>query len=165
MNVLISVDGSAASAKAVGFVEEMYAPQKSEELAVTLFHVVESLPDDFLARAEDSRSAASYSDVRGDWESARHADGERLLEEHKQALVKAGIRESGIEKKLVVRSAERGAQKVIAALAIIEEMKAGDYDVVCLGRRGASGVEGSFLGSVAEKVLREAQGRTVCVVD
>ena len=53
----------------------------------------------------------------------------------------------------------------MAALAIIEEMQGGQYDLVVLGRRGASPAAESFVGSVTEKVLREARGKTVWVVD
>jgi hypothetical protein len=70
--------------------------------------------------------------------------------------------------KLVVREGRPEARKVVAALAIIEELNRGPYEIVCLGRRGtgaAGTAMSSFPGSVAEKVLRSAQGKTVWVVD
>ena len=53
----------------------------------------------------------------------------------------------------------------LPALAIIQEMKQGNYDTVVIGRRGTSARVESFLGGVAEKVAREAYGRTLCIVD
>ncbi len=44
-------------------------------------------------------------------------------------------------------------------------MKKGDYQVVCVGRRGTSSAQGSFPASMAEKILQESRGRTIWVVD
>ena len=164
MKVLLAVDGSQATNAAVALVARIFAPHVDGGAAITLFHVAESLPDDLL-RAGDAARAAEFRKMSDDFDAQRKREGERLLDRQRQALLDAGIAEAGIERKLVTRDTRPGAGKVMAAIAIIEEMRAGEYDIVCLGRRGASGAEGSFLGSVAEKVLREARGRTVWVVD
>lgn len=165
MNVLLAVDRSPATANAVEFLGRVLGGTTAKEHTITLFHVVESLPDDFLARVSSPETLAEYEKVSEDWTFARNSEGERLLDELQKTLAAAGFPESGVQKKLVTRESRPGSGKVIAALAIIQEMQSGDYEVVCLGRRTAAGAEGSFLGSVAEKVLREARGRTVWVVD
>lgn len=165
MKVLLAVDRSKATDVAVAFVAKVFAPHVEGAAAITLFHVAESLRDEMLTFTHDAVRADELHKVMEHIEAERKQEGERLLERQRQALMDASIAEADIERKLVTRESLPGAGKVMASLAIIEEMKAGDYDVVCLGRRGASGAEGSFLGSVAEKVLREARGRTVWVVD
>jgi nucleotide-binding universal stress UspA family protein len=50
-------------------------------------------------------------------------------------------------------------------LAIIEEMRQGNYDLVVIGRRGASATIPTLVGGVAEKIAREAYGRTLWIVD
>jgi nucleotide-binding universal stress UspA family protein len=163
VKVLIAVDGSQATDAAVALVANVFAPHVDGAVSITLFHVAESLPDD-LFRGDAAR-AAEFQKMCDDFDAERKREGERLLDRQRQALLEAGIAEADVERKLVARDSRPGAGKVMAAMAIIEEMRAGNYDVVCLGRRGAGGAEGSFLGSVAEKVLREARGRTVWVVD
>jgi len=143
----------------------MFAGRPPGADSVTLFHVLESLPDELVKRTGDADHAETYRKVCRDLDADSKVKGEALLVEQKQSLVDAGVAESDIERKLILRESHPGAGKVVASLAIIEEMHAGGYDVVCLGRRGETGAAGSFLGSVAEKVLREARGRTVWVVD
>lgn len=138
MNLLLAVDHSEASAKAVRFVAELLGGGSHANASITLFHVLE----------DDSASKC-----------------ETLVEQHRQALIQSGLRENAVRTKLQPLNAEPAGRKVHAALALIDEMRGGTYDVVCLGRRGSSKLEGTFLGSVAEKVLREAQGKTVWVVD
>ena len=88
-----------------------------------------------------------------------------MLAEHKQALLKAGVASAAVQTKLQVTDCLPESKKVAAALAIIGEMQSGTYDLVCLGRGGATGLAASFIGSVAEKVLRAGQGRSILVVD
>lgn len=165
MNILLAVDHSEASRKAVAFVGEVLGKANSGGVAVTLLHVVESLPDYLLNRVTDESVSAADKQVAREWTENDRAKGEELLAESKRSLVGQGVGETTIETKLLVKSGTPEAKKVVAALAIIEQMKQGPYDVVCLGRRGSEAAEGSFLSSVAEKVLREAAGKTVWVVD
>jgi nucleotide-binding universal stress UspA family protein len=165
VKVLLAVDRSKATDAAVAFVAKVFSPHVDGAVAITLFHVAESLRDEMLPASRDDVRAAELQKVMEHLDAERKQEGERLLDAQRQALLDAGLAEADIERKLVTRESLPGAGKVMASLAIIEEMKAGAYDVVCLGRRGASGAAGSFLGSVAEKVLREARGRTVWVVD
>lgn len=163
MKVLLPVDQSQASVKAVLFAAKLLAGHKGEA-KVTLLHVAESIPD-FLLAGRGGQSAQIYGKVVEDWEAEQKSSGEALLEGHRKSLVDAGLSASAVQTKLVVRESRPEACKVVAALSIIEEMQAGNYSVVCLGRRGSTAAEGAFPGSVAEKVLREAAGRTVWVVD
>lgn len=162
MNILLPVDGSPASRYAVQFVGTLVAGMPAKP-KVTLYHVVETLPEYLLSRGTDSGSG--YRQVIEDLTATRKVEGERLLQEQRKTLEAAGVPESSIHAKLEVRDALPEAKKVVAAIAIIEEMKSGKYEVVAMGRHGNSSTEGTFVGTVAEKVLREARGRTVWVID
>lgn len=167
MKILLPVDHSEASREAVQFVGRLFGPGQAdrEGLTITLLHVGESLPDSLLALGEKAPAGSPHKQVIDDWQAAIKHDGARLLQERKRDLIDAGVPDDVIGTKLIAKESRPGAKKVVAVLTIIDEMKQGDYTVVCLGRRGTTAAGGSFLGSVAEKVLREAQGKTVWVVD
>jgi nucleotide-binding universal stress UspA family protein len=165
VKILLAVDKSAASDKAVGFVGGMLAGRGSGDVSLTLLHIVESIPEFLVDHRGSSLAKEVYRQVIDECETAHRHEGEQLLDQHRLALIDAGVPEKAIDIKLVVKESRPEAKKVIAALSIIEEMKRGDYPIVALGRRGSSAAEGSFLGSVAEKVLRESNGRTVWVID
>jgi len=163
VKILLAIDQSENSRAAVQFAAKMLAPHQSKH-TVTLYHVIETLPEYLLLRGGEA-NAEAYHHVIDDLTATRRTEGERLLAEQKQAVQAAGVPAVAVTTKLEVRDALPEAKKVVAALAIIDEMKSGEYDLVCLGRRGGTAAEGTFLGSVAEKVLREAGGRTVWVID
>jgi nucleotide-binding universal stress UspA family protein len=165
VNILLAIDHSDASRKAVRFVGDAFGRNLSGDLSVTLLHVGDSLPEFILSRSADAEAGNAFRQVAEEWTATARSEGESLLAAQKEALVEAGLPQESVRTRLILKEALPEAKKVAAALAIIEEMKTGDYDVVCLGRRGTSPAISVFPGSVAEKVLREAAGRTVWVVD
>jgi len=165
MELLLAVDKSDASIKAVRFVGNMFGGDTRNDVSVTILHVIESLPDFLVQRCADTEAASAYREVAQEWTANDREAAERLLAEQKQVLVDAGLAEASVQTLVVEKEARPNTEKVVAALAIIEEMQRGSYAVVCLGRRSTSPVGSVFLGSVAEKVLREAHGKTVWVVD
>ena len=165
MNVLIAVDHSEASAKAVQFAGRLFSGRSSESLNITLFHVVESLPDFLLSRAQDGESAEVYGRIVSEWELDNRRRGDELVAAHQATLTQAGVPQSSLHVKLTIRESRPEARRVMAAQAIIEEMTNENYDTVIVGRRGASSAMGSLLGSVAIKVAREATGRSIIIVD
>lgn len=162
MKVLLPVDRSEASTKVVQFVSQFLAGRGRQD-QVIVYHVAEFLPEFVLSDVPEpgltTRSLAER------WASRAKADGEALLVEKQQSLVKAGLPAECVQTKLELKDCLPESKKVAAALAIIGEMQSGGYDLVCLGRRGASGLSASLIGGVAEKVLREGHGRSVLVVD
>lgn len=163
MKVLVCVDHSDSSRKAVAFVGRVLGTCSASDLKITLFHVAEFLPEFVLTdSAEPGLTPRSLAEK---WGARARQDGEQLLNEQMSALSGAGIPATALETRLIATDCLPESRKVAAALSIIEEMKSGAYDVVCIGRRGASQLTSSFIGGVAEKILREAAGRTVWVVD
>lgn len=165
MKILLAIDASEASRKAVAFVAKVFVGGAPSDLRITLLHVVDSLPDFIMSRSSDPASAPAFREVANEWTASSRTEGEKLIAGCALKLTSSGIPGSALNQKLVTRDALPEARKVVAALTIIEEMQSGKYDVVCLGRRGTSAATGAFPGSVAEKILREAMGTTVWVVD
>jgi len=165
VKVLIAVDDSDVSRKAVAFAGKLLGHREEPDADVTLFHVVESLPEFILARSGNGEAASAFRQVAEEWAQTSRDLGEKLLAEQSLTLAAAGVPPARIDTRLCQKEARPEARRVVAALAIIEEMKQGGYDLVFIGRRGSSGSIESFIGGVAEKVAREAQGVSLCIVD
>jgi len=165
VRILMGIDGSPATRKAIRFVGELLGKTGAADVGITLLYVTESVPDENLSPGIPQSLGPAYQQIIDDAKANRKAIGEKLLREQAAALEVAGIPADHISTKLEVSSARPESSKVAVALALISEMTSGNYDVVCIGRRGTTAAEGVFLTSIAEKVLREARGRTVWVVD
>ena len=165
MKVLVAVDASGGSKKAVAFAGRLLAGRKDPQCSITLFHVVESLPEYILTKSESGGTGSATWQVVDEWAQTSRAQGDALLAELSQALTAAGVAASQVQTKLCQKECRPESERVVAAVAIIGEMQQGHYDLVIVGRRGDSAAIPTFLGGVAEKVTRAAAGRAVCVVD
>jgi nucleotide-binding universal stress UspA family protein len=164
-SVLIAVDDSAAAQKAVDYVGAIFGNRSFEGLSITLLHVVESVPVDLVPAPGDPQLATVVVDAMRDWASRAAERGEKLLETQRQRLVEAGVPADAVKVKHLVQQTRPEAQRVAAALAIIDEARTGGYTTVVVGRRGTSNLPELFIGGVAEKVARHVHGATVWVVD
>ena len=162
MKLLLAVDHSEVSRKAVRFVGQVLGPAGSGAVEITLYHVTECLPEFITERTNEDDAFGKVNEL---WVTTQKTAGEQLLDACKADLTAAGVPAEKIKRKLAEKEGLPEARRVIAALAIIEELKAGGYDIVAIGRRGSAAASGSFLGSVAEKITREAAGKTVWIID
>ncbi|MFP4474564.1 MAG: universal stress protein [Desulfatibacillaceae bacterium] len=153
--ILLAVDESENSSKAVAFVAE----SMPADSLVTILSVV---PEPAAACGLDSPSLvpvfkehqAAFCSV----EDSKRAALKSFAEGAKRRLVAAGFAEEAVSVNL--KKKERGVARDILA-----EAKKGSYDVIVVGRRGLSGIQEFFLGSVSNKVSQMATERTVIVVD
>jgi nucleotide-binding universal stress UspA family protein len=164
-SVLIAVDDSAAAQKAVDYVGRMFGGREFAGLSITLFHVVEGVPADLVPVPGDPHLDTMVAQAMHDWSLRAAERGEKLLESHRQRLIEAGIPRGAVTVKHHLQESRPEAQRVAAALAIIEEARSGGYTTVVVGRRGTSNLPELFLGGVAEKVSRHVYGATVWIVD
>lgn len=162
VKVLLAVDNSDVSRRAVAFAANLLGKRSDRDVEVTVYHVVETVPEFVLA---GSQQATALRELADEWAEKNRSAGERLLAEYRETLTHAGIPAPAVQTKLGQKEGRPEAGRVVAALAIIDEMQQGNYDLVVLGRRGASATIPTLLGGVAEKVAREAHGRTICIVD
>lgn len=159
-NVLIAVDGSRNSRRAVEYAGKLFAP--NPEARLVLFQVLPAISRMNLDKKEikkiDARKA-ERPDLAGlYWRAEDEEEMNIFIAEAKELLVEAGVKPEQIKSKF-------GVKKVEIADAILEEAEFGNYDTLILGRRGVSRVREVFSGSVSTKVVREARGCAVVVVE
>jgi nucleotide-binding universal stress UspA family protein len=159
-NVLIAVDGSQNSRRAVEYAGRVFSP--NPEARLVLFQILPAISRMNLDKEQikliDSRKV-ERPDLGGLYWRAEDEDKmNKFFAEAKDLLVKEGVRREQIKSKF-------GVKKLEIAEAILEEAELGKYDTLILGRRGLSRVREFFLGSISTKVAREARGCAVIVVE
>lgn len=154
-NVLVAMDESASSMKAVAFVVKTFAIV----CRVTLLSIMR--PVDLLCEMDASALkgylTSHYPDYCRDVDERNEATLKAALSAARQHLIDAGFSEENVTVLFKTMITD-------VALEIIEESCNG-YDVIVLGRRGLSPVKGFFLGSVSQKVLSGAKGISVLIVN
>jgi nucleotide-binding universal stress UspA family protein len=151
--ILIAVDDSRHSRNAVRYAVEIYRLLK--DVKYTLMHVQPTISGYLLDEAKKSPKAfAELEKVnRKNTEVAQ-----RLLEKHKQQMISAGIAENDLQLKTQPRM-------LGVAKDILEFSYAGHYDAVILGRRGLSGLEDIFIGSVSANIVNNSKDIPIWLVD
>ncbi len=159
-NVLIAVDGSRNSLRAVEYAGRVFAP--NSEARLVLFQILPAISrmnlDKKEIKAIDARKE-ERADLAGlYWRLEDEEEMTQFFAKARELLVQAGVRAEHIKSKFSVKKGE-------IADAILEEVDLGNYETLIVGRRGISRVKEFFLGSVSTKVVREARGCAVCVVE
>ncbi|MBW1982562.1 MAG: universal stress protein [Deltaproteobacteria bacterium] len=158
--VLIAVDGSDGSMKAVDYAGEMFSGR--DDALLVLFCVLPATSRLLLSKEEVATVEASKDD-RPDLAGVYwKPEDEKKINIHfaqaTRALLAQGVDARLITAKFKVKSGD-------VAEAIIDEARAGRYRTLILGRRGLSRIKEFFMGSVSKKVVGEARGFAVWVVD
>ncbi|UCG21032.1 MAG: universal stress protein [Deltaproteobacteria bacterium] len=147
--VLIAVDSSENALRAVDHAGFMLS---GTDCPVTIFHSVRHLrrfvPPEVLDEAPELEEL---------WKTKAGQEIEPFMKKAKEVLLKAGVSESQISKKIVDGSRS-------AASDILEEARTNEYGTIVMGRRGISGVQEFFMGSVSSKVLQDSTGMAVWIV-
>jgi nucleotide-binding universal stress UspA family protein len=159
-NVLIAVDGSRNSLRAVKYAGRVFAPNAQARLV--LFHILPAISRMNLDKKEikiiDARKT-ERDDLAGlYWRIEDEEKINKFFAEATDVLVHAGVEPEQVKSKFSVRKGE-------IADAVLEEVELGSYETLILGRRGLSRVREFFMGSISTKVVREARGCAVCVVE
>lgn len=96
--------------------------------------------------------------VRTEESDQNGGDVQRIMEISKAVLIKAGIPEEAVS--IQFRDKEAGI-----ARDILDEIEAGRYGTVIVGRRGLSRAKQFLFGSVSNKIVHSAKECTIWVVD
>lgn len=143
-DVLIAVDGSENSSRAVRFVANTLNGDKQNRIG--LLHVVRK--DSSLTNMPDREEIQNHLHM------AVSGLIEPFFEKSRKQLVESGCPAENISQKVVTGVSSR-------AKAIVEEATSNGYGTIVLGRRGHSHVKDFFMGRVSNKVVQ--LGRTSAV--
>ncbi len=146
-NILIAVDASENSRRAVQYVAGMLGGMKGFKAAV--LHVIrEPEEDEFPAEGEKEK-----------WYQAHRKHVERMLEEYRRMLMDAGFAAENVSTRSTVRYCPSMADCILAERDLLE------YATLVVGRKGLSRKEEFLFGSISGKIVRIARNCTVWVVE
>jgi len=150
---MIAVDDSRHSKNAVRYAAGIHEVLK--DMSLTLMHVQPTISLYLLDEAKKSPKA--YAEL----EKVNLVNTEtanRLLEEYKEQMMALGIAESDIQLKTQPRM-------LGVAKDILEFSMTGHFDAIIMGRRGLSGLQDVFLGSVSANVVNHTINTPIWLVD
>jgi nucleotide-binding universal stress UspA family protein len=139
--ILIAVDGSENSRKAVDYVGTFAAVNGAE---VTLFNAVREFR---LAMLDISTPGGE--EIEEKILAELEKDVKRMFDSYRRRLEEAGVETRGISSKYTLQSQSRAGD-------ILKEAKEGEFGTIAMGRRGLSRVHEFPLGRVTAKVLNRA---------
>ncbi|MBW1709428.1 MAG: universal stress protein [Deltaproteobacteria bacterium] len=151
--ILIAIDGSMPASHAVGYAATIF--KLIPDLHIVLLYVLPSIPP-YLK--EESRTDGSALSKLKKLKEINLAGGEKILEKGKNQLIAAQFSPGRIETKMLPRIT--GLAKDIA-----NEAEHGLYDALLVGRRGLSGAQELFMGSVSNQLVQYAANTPLWVID
>jgi nucleotide-binding universal stress UspA family protein len=147
--VLIAVDSSENALRAVDHAGFMLG---GTDCQITLFHTMRNLrrfvPQEVLDEAPELEEL---------WKSKAGEEIASYMKKAKKMLLEAGLREEQITTKVVDGSRS-------PANDILEEARGNGDGTIIMGRRGISGVQEFFMGSVTSKVLQNCNCMATWIV-
>lgn len=153
--ILLAVDSSSASMKAVEFVASSLGGHGYD---LTIIHVIPCLGA--INFDLSTLSMPEFTEMSIPDESCIEAfqlKVGRLFQDVKQILIKSGFESERISEKIVSGVLSRSD-------AIVNEAEEGGYGTIVVGRRGLSKIEAFFMGRVGHEVVYGGKKNTVWVV-
>jgi nucleotide-binding universal stress UspA family protein len=142
--ILIAVDGSESSFRAVDFVAGQLGPYGYK---VELLHVIRG----------GALNPANPEFIPAEMLELIQEEMSKQIEKMKARLIAAGFTPDHITEKILSGVDSRSE-------AIVREAEGGDFGTIVLGRKGVSRIEEFFIGSVSEKVIHSGQDFTVWII-
>jgi len=147
--ILIAVDGSAGSMKAVRCAGALLDPAECE---IMLCHVIRPL-----SAQQIGAEKIFVPKNEADWIAANQRKIVPLINEAKKNLRQAGFSEKQLSSEIMTYQTSRAA-------AIVKAATQGGYDTIVLGRKGLSSVGEFRMGRVSRKLLHFAYRPTLWIV-
>ncbi|NWF98658.1 MAG: universal stress protein [Nitrospirae bacterium] len=146
-NILIAVDGSENSKRAVLYVGDIINSTKG--FHVTIVNIISIPPDDYFV-SEDEKAS---------WIGNKSFESNKILQEHLSLLLRSGINKDDVDIKLVVKEC------ISVAECILETQKKLNCGTIVIGRRGISKKEEFIYGSTSNKLLHSAKDCSVWIIE
>jgi nucleotide-binding universal stress UspA family protein len=152
--ILLAVDASAASMKAVEFVASFLGGQGYE---ICVFHAIPGLGAVNFDLSEVKKHEPPEVEMSDTCLEAFKLKVARLFQDVKDRLTAAGFESEKISEKIISGVHSRSD-------AIVKEAADGGYGTIVVGRRGLSKVDAFFMGRVGHEVVYGGKNFTVWVV-
>jgi nucleotide-binding universal stress UspA family protein len=152
--ILLAVDASPASMRAVEFVAALSAGQG---YAVCIFHAIPGLGAIHFDLSEVCSPELTEAEMSDTCLEAFKSKVARLFQDVKGRLMASGFESDKISEKIISGIRSRSD-------AIVKEAEVGGFGTIVVGRRGLSKVEAFFMGRVGHEVVYGGKKFTVWVV-
>ena len=156
--VLIALDSSEGAWRAVDYVAEAFC--RTPGVHVTLLHVLSGLPPAFWDDGHILSDPEKESRQRlvGSWQKEQEKQWQGLVTKAHGHLTKAGIPKDAVVNKFKPKYYD-------VAEDILSEAEEGNFDTIVMGRRGLGMAKALLLGSITNKVVQNAKGCAVSIVE
>jgi len=148
--ILVAVDGSEGSRRAVDFVPNI---ARGLEQEVCLLYAVRRLNFSSFSQARPSEVEKAEKERQDETRRAM----EQFMDEARAGLVKAGFDPRKITRRIVTGVTSRAG-------TIIEEARQNGYSTIVVGRRGISKAREFLMGRVSNKVIQLAREMAVWII-
>ena len=163
-NIIIGVDGSESSFRAVTYVAEMIARQKG--VLVVLLHVLPPIPPELLefGGSEDPEKERHLGEElkkdQAQWIDKAKREAEPILQRAKSALYQVGVPPEAVT---TLFSESIHQPEIVREL--IEAAQKQDCGTVVVGRESYSGFSEMLHRHLGEELVREGKGFAIWVIE
>jgi nucleotide-binding universal stress UspA family protein len=156
--VLIALDSSEGAWRAVDYVAEAFG--RTPGVQATLLHVLSGLPPAFWDDGHilSDQEKESRQRLVGSWQKEQEKQWQGLVKKAHDHLTKAGISKEAVVNKFKPKYYD-------VAEDILSEAEEGNFDTIVMGRRGLGMAKALLLGSITHKVVQNAKGCAVIIVE
>jgi nucleotide-binding universal stress UspA family protein len=158
VKLLIPLDGSESAMRAVEYVAKAFG--HNPDVDIMLLHILPGIPpslwDDGHILNEDEHQ--KREELVHDWEKQQAREWQVIFAQARNKLIQAGVAEEAISSKFQ-------AQYGDVAEDILDEAELEVRSTIIIGRRGLTGAAKFFLGSISAKIVNQARGIAVIIVD
>jgi len=156
--ILVALDASAGAWRAVEYVARTFGPTPGVE--IVLFHILTGLPpafwDDGHVLQDQEKEARER--LIAQWQADQEKNWQGVVGKAKDILVAAGIPAASITTKFKPKDYD-------VAEDLVNEAVSSGCSTIVLGRRGLGKAKTLILGSVTSKVVNNAKGCAVTIVE
>ena len=155
--ILVGVHDKYCSMRAVEYLGKQYS--LTDDLEVLLVHVFPNLPAMFWDEGHilTDTERSERKKVVDTWVAKQQEMIEPILQSMIRHLVKSGLRQEQVKMKFISGSVD-------VADSLLDEAKEGGFGTILLGRCGLQEGKRLLVGSIPSKLIQNAAGRAVCIV-
>ena len=156
--VIVALDSSEGAWRAVEYVAETFG--KTPGVQVSLLHILSGLPPAFWDDGHilGDQEKESRQRLVASWQAEQEKGWQGLVKKAHDRLVKAGMPKDAVLNRFKPKEYD-------VAEDILNEAATGGFDTIVMGRRGMGMAKALLLGSVTNKVVQNAKGCAVTIVE